>query len=267
MDMDPKAMDRTRALEQLEVVRPDSDDLNAPELAAAIAALEDDVQARQEFDRRQELDGKIAAAMQSVEPPAGLKEKLLAATTADVHAANNPKIEKSKPRTNRRAALISALTLCLAVAAGFALLKGDPKVNYNNIVNFAPRDIEDVANLATASSELPETPELELPLLLARKKLAPQLAWPNEDSMPPSGPNTPTSLIMGRANWVIVVTPREQVIEPPPFDKQGTFGGTLASGHVFETWQDKDFVYVLFVKGDKQDLNRVRRREFPSATA
>ena len=262
MEMDRK---RKKALEQLEVVRPDSGDLNAPELADAIAALEDDAVGRQEFDRRQEFDGRIATVMQSVEPPAGLKEKLLAATSADVHAApGEPKV--SKPRTNRRAALISALTLCLTVAVGFALLPGTPHITYDAIVDFAPRDVETLEKLATAPTTDNQSLDLELPVWLTRMKLTPQLAWPREDSMPPDGPDEATSLVMGRTNWVLVVTPSDQIDGAPSFNNQGTLSRSLGSGVYQGAWKEEQFVYVLFVKGDKRTFDSVRN-SFTGASA
>jgi hypothetical protein len=72
------AMDRQTALDILESVRPGTADESEPEVQAAAEAVRQDRDAAAALARRQEIDCRIAAAMQDIAVPAAAKARLLA---------------------------------------------------------------------------------------------------------------------------------------------------------------------------------------------
>ncbi len=70
-------MDCRTALEILDVTRPDSYDLNDPELARAVEYLHSHPDCEREFRKRQSLDGEIGRLIRDVAVPIGLKDRLL----------------------------------------------------------------------------------------------------------------------------------------------------------------------------------------------
>jgi len=86
-------MDCQTALELLEVVRPDSDDLQQPELSDARHHLQSCERCRSVFRKRQETDRRIGQAMQSVAIPDVLRERLLSNVVA---VASEPSIRDSQ---------------------------------------------------------------------------------------------------------------------------------------------------------------------------
>ena len=178
-------MDRRNALQKLEIVRHDSDDLSDPELSDAIAALDQDPAARQEFDRRLQFDARIASAMQAVHVPAGLKEKLLAAAMATTTTVA-PQPAKSPNRSRRGVLLATASVAVIAIAAFAFLRQGSATVSYHGIVQQAPRDVP-------ATPWPAVTHDFNLPNWLVRKPRTSQQLWPSE-SAPFDGQTEPTSV-------------------------------------------------------------------------
>jgi len=75
-------MNRNELFEQYDALRPDRDDLAWPEFAALREALAADEAFAEEAAAREAADHRVGAALQSVEPPEGLQERLLAALGA-----------------------------------------------------------------------------------------------------------------------------------------------------------------------------------------
>ncbi|MFK7819848.1 MAG: hypothetical protein AB8G99_14095 [Planctomycetaceae bacterium] len=239
-------MDRNQALEQLEVVRSESD-LSDPELANAINALEDDISVRQELDRRLELDQTIASVMQQVQPPAELRDRLHAACQS-----STGKIPATSPKSSRRKILAVAATAAIALLAGFLLIPNQVQVSFSQIVQTAPRGSAEVARLAANANDDSFEPS-NLPLRLQRlQRDLPSVGW-----SPESGKDA-TSLVVAGRGWVLVATPRERVREMP----NGTTVGGVTDGFAYKAWENSDFVYVLFVPGGKKDVDRVYNRMF-----
>jgi hypothetical protein len=240
-------MNRREALEQLEVVRSKSD-LTDSELAGAIDALEDDAPARQEFDRRLMLDQAIATEMRQVEVPVGLRANLLAACDSQ-----NQPAAKARPKSRRKLFAVVAVA-ALALLAGFFLLPGKPTVSFSQILSSAPRDSAEI-------EQLDQDFRLEnMPVALERLlRNRPSVAWPEAQ-------NESTSVVVAGRNWVLVVTPEDQIDDVPNLNDGATVGG-VDSGFAYQAWGNEGFVYVLFVRGTKRDLDRVYNREFATAAA
>ena len=70
-------MDCSEILDILDCVRPDSADLDHPDLADARAHLESCHVCQLEFESRQEFDRAVSAVARDVEVPQGLQESLV----------------------------------------------------------------------------------------------------------------------------------------------------------------------------------------------
>lgn len=265
-------MDRKQALEQLEVIRSGSDDWSDPELADALAALEGDPEARRELDRRLQLDAKIADALKDVDVPSDLKERLVAAVISESQhpapaaaptnqpGAAQPSDPPKTRRRSRRQFVSTALAIGVIAAVSVWLLQEEPTVSYLTIRDAAPRDAAAVISQATATvRDATPVPELNLPVAISRIPGTARIGWTAPDS-------EVASLVLARANWVLVVTPREQVVDVPDLEAGGTVGGNR-NGYWHGAWRDEQFVYVLFVKGQRRDFENVWQRQFRGATA
>ena len=100
-------MDRQAALDRLELIRPDANEFHAPDFAEAVAYLETDESAGETFLRQQEQDRQIAAAMDDVPVPKGLKEQLLESLSEDCSQSARIAETPAGPKTTRRRWLIS----------------------------------------------------------------------------------------------------------------------------------------------------------------
>lgn len=123
--------------EQLDAVRPDSDDLSDEALRQAAEAVQSSRAWRRVFDDQQEIDRRIAVAMHDVAVPAGVLDRLrdvlasaapaeVVTNTAAVEAAGEAP-STSTSRWSRRdwtrlAIAFAATVSCLA--AGFLFLSG-----------------------------------------------------------------------------------------------------------------------------------------------
>ena len=77
-----------RIIEGIESCRPGSDDLLAPELADVAQCIEFDSQAGDAYQRAQKWDASVSRAMEQVEVPAGLSERILAALGQQAETAD-----------------------------------------------------------------------------------------------------------------------------------------------------------------------------------
>ena len=79
-----------RTIEGIESCRPGSDDLRQLDLSDVARRVEFDAEARACFERTQQWDAKVAAAMQRVEAPVGLAARLLTALAGGEPSAIEP---------------------------------------------------------------------------------------------------------------------------------------------------------------------------------
>jgi hypothetical protein len=109
--------------ELLECVRPDSDDLEDPVFAPAARHLADCPDCAKVFEHLQALDRQIGRALRDVPVPEGLRERLLAATSAAAIApANEIAPHASAPTADPRASSRGRRRFIMAAAALSACL-------------------------------------------------------------------------------------------------------------------------------------------------
>jgi len=119
--------------EQIDACRPGSGDLALPQLAELAQTIEQDQSVADELARSQQFDSAVAGAMHDVPVPAGLLERLLAATSEaaegvpaspapDATAVSLP-VDRQRGRILRRS-LLTGASAALVLALGFGLYLG-----------------------------------------------------------------------------------------------------------------------------------------------
>lgn len=128
-------MDCREALELLEVVRPDADDLAEPELATAAEHLDSCAQCQQVVARRRALDRRIADAFSELPVPAQLSAQLVeklnagaSTVSASLQLTDSQIIRVARSQRRRAWLRVVLATACVALIVGTWFLlprKGD----------------------------------------------------------------------------------------------------------------------------------------------
>ena len=117
--------------ELLEAFRPGLDHLQSPEFQLLAERLAGDQRLQEQFERSQRLDGAVSAAMQDVQVPEGLADRLLDAVTVQPASdALGTDASSELPRRNwRRWQWLSAAAIVAGLAAilGYALIANQPE--------------------------------------------------------------------------------------------------------------------------------------------
>jgi hypothetical protein len=119
-------MDCGTIRQQLDAIRPDSDDRSDAGLREASAHLDRCSHCREVFEARQEFDREVGRQMRDVPLPEGLKERLLAALQAAPPVSpgsREPAARRPSRRRPLRAWPLVAAGLLAAVALGWAVLR------------------------------------------------------------------------------------------------------------------------------------------------
>lgn len=139
-------MNRTHELrEQIDACRPGSDDLSLPELAKLREAVQDDADVATALERSQQFDRTVMSAMQDVEIPAGLADRLLKAASAEGATGEVSLATATKPlrrRPSRRKWFVTigaaaALMLCAVSLVQFSS-QSPRKVSQEELVQAVP---------------------------------------------------------------------------------------------------------------------------------
>ncbi len=251
-----------RIIEGIEVCRPGSDDLQSPELVDVAQCVEFGSQARAVYERAQKWDASVSRAMEQVEVPAGLAERILAAlgqqsapsesfdravagaqsVEADANAAITPRPAGS-PWSRRQwlaAASVVAATLLVAVFASQYFRAGN---------ELAPDEMVDtwLAGLSPHWNEMQDVPRgFVLPVSLTTEPSGWQ-RFRGADGV------RGVAFRLVRANVgnaVLLVTRLSSPIAPnsPPSLPQSTTGGK-SIGY----WRSGQLLYVLVVEGTERE--------------
>lgn len=149
-------MDCSFALEVLDCVRPNSDDLSLPELAEARTHLESCFACQSEFARRQQLDQRIATAMHAVAVPSDLESRLQASLQSSIAAdvaLNSATNQRSVDgRRSRRRWLSVSVAAVLAIAAISLWPNSGSSFSVDHILNVVQTDVS-AANAFDGSFE------------------------------------------------------------------------------------------------------------------
>jgi hypothetical protein len=104
----------SKLMEAIDACRPDSRDVDQPELASLAAALSHDPQVRAVYDAIQQSDGRLTSAMHDVPVPTGLADRILDRLAATVVSSD--------------ATATSGTAAAIAVEAKVPVISGEPKM-------------------------------------------------------------------------------------------------------------------------------------------
>lgn len=271
------------ALEILDCVRPNSNDLELPEMTEARAHLDACEACRVEFQRRQEFDREVSRVAVELPVPDSVRVSLLARfaepvqefsdsnqTTRPAPDATPADTRSSDPavlRFPRRVQVTGILSACLLVAA---------------VTTWLSQPSNPQISLATLKSEF----DLNLPRVTFDGSFPVRLppSWASNPGLTVSETLSGIDLD-GRAGHdaaagyfaftagrgapvrgVLVAIPAEKLRDvpsetvfsraPPAYPQKGI---------VAVAWQERDLVYLCFVPGDTTLLERVQRGMISSA--
>ena len=247
--------------EQIDAVRPDSDDLSLPGLAALAQAADTDRAVADELDRSQRFDRTVASALHDVPVPQDLLDRLLAkaAAAAPVPAVAAEPASLSQPhfRVTRRAVLaLVSLAAAALLAAGIGM--------------YWPRPGRDVSQAELSEAALAWYDQI--PVAEGWTAVADQARF--RAQIPASVVRTPSRwrqlqtehgpavvydlAAPGRPRALLfaVRTPDEFAVAPVPFSVV-----TATRGKAIGAWQSGNMLYVLVIDRDRQRLeDHIRRR-------
>ncbi len=251
-------------LEQLDVVRVDSSDLDEPELVAAAAHLRECPNCSKQFARIQEFDRAVARTNSDIPVPVEAKTALLKKLNAEEPAAEESVPSAIAPsRTSRRLWLTSLASAAAVAVVGVA-------VHFSRAPVLIP--LADLADIAAIDS-----PTLKR---FDGQNFAPELpaewdALVDPDSLVglPASESDPEH-IAARYNFelkrgrrrspitgFLVVVPSSSLKDAPPGSLLDADGAayTKTRGQPWAAWSDGGLTYIVVVRGNDDDLRTLAR--------
>ena len=279
-------MDCQTALEYLDCVRPDSDDLDLPELVEAREHLQSCESCQREFAARQDFDLAVMETAQDVEIPAGLRASLLTAMEAEasesaaddvavVPAADFPEAELASGSKAASSSLRRAFRVVTAAACGMALAfaawlwqSGPVQLTEDELLERIPIDLSATVVFDSGFDvPLPATWSANRRLRVSQEFRGIDLDDnPGHDAAVAifhflSSRNAPVS-------GIIAAIPASRV-EPLPsavsFSRADSQYIQKNGRPVAAVWQEGNLVYVCFVLGSAAVLERIQRNLSRSA--
>jgi hypothetical protein len=267
-------MDRRAALDMLELVRPDADDIQHPEFQATLAYLETDEQARQAFAHVQRQDRQIAQAMSEVPIPDGLKARLnsfLANQTEDKSTYAEP-LARPAAKTRRwmlSASVVVASGLLAALGVWFFGEKPQALLSLQELEAEALYEAADLAKLRDFSGEFePVRPnddrwmsDTRFAFSSPAKGFSPSPDGSDRVAVYEFFFRDPQGREPGELRGVMLVVPKSELREQPESVSffEGAYTTHQAKPHVaIRSWSEGDLVYVCLVPIQHfEALNRV----------
>ena len=265
-------MDCQTALENLDCVRPDSDDLDLPEMADARAHLESCDACQESFASMQNFDRAVIDVVQDVDVPEGLRSSLLdvsikkaIAAADDTPAGNNESGALSAGRSRRRkiqAAVSVACALMIGVVS-WQLQSRPVQFTEDVLLKRLPIDLSGNAKFDTSF-------EFALPgpwIGNRRVKVAPEILGIDLDDK--AGHDAAVAVFRYARSrnapvaGILVAIPASR-IEPWPSSAsfaQADSRYIPRAGRELTAavWREHDTVYVCLVLGSAADLEQIQR--------
>ncbi len=255
-------MDCSSALELLDCVRPNSDDLALPELVEARAHLESCPACQQEFAHRQQLDQAIANAMHAVPVPVGLEGRLQSALQArSVSSVDAPADAAASQKPRRRWFKWAAAAVVVALAASLWPGAGST-FSVDHVLNVVQTD------LATATP-FDDSFAARIPSDWTHPGLRWMTDWRGQDL--DQQPGAEVALRVFRftsrkgvvVDGLLAVLPAKRV-SPPPADVSFSTAAPhypARTDHKFvaAAWRDDDMVFFCLVPDTAADLELLKR--------
>ena len=267
------------ALELLDCVRPDSDDLELPELADARQHLDSCEQCRLTFAERQEFDSAVSVVLHDIAVPTDLAtslQKAIDRDSKDEANSSRPATESqtseteqqrdSQRRSRKRLAWQSTVLVALIGVAIGVLTRTEPPQRF---------DLHDIAlrvNLDAASLETFNGSEtLDIPAYFdggTRIGIERKMKGQNLDEQP--GHDVAVTRFVFRParaapfTGVIVAVPISRLNSVPTaadFSVAQVFyvrNGASTSTIAMATWKERETVYLCFVSGNASHIEQMQ---------
>lgn len=268
-------MDCQTALEFLDCVRPDSDDLVLPELADARAHLESCDACQESFAEMQNFDRAVTSVVQNVDVPEGLRSSLLEASLSEssiespadtdqpaTKAAAENRTAASSGRRKLRVAVSAVCALTLGVGAW--LLQPQPdQFAEADLPKLLPIDLSETEKFDTGFSFALPAPWTANP----RLRVGREFRGIDLDDDP--GHDAAIAIFSysrsrnAPINGILAAIPASRVAPLPKFSSfaQADSQYIQKDGRrpVAAVWQEGDMVYVCLVLGSAADLEQIQR--------
>lgn len=268
-------MDCQTALEHLDCVRPDSDDLDLPEMADARAHLESCDACQETFATNQSFDRAVIDVVQDVDVPEGLRSSLLEISVGKTSvespaAADKPTtevaIEKETAANSRRRKLRIAVSAACALMLGVGVWLSQPQP-----VQFTAAKLPELLPIDLSETEKFDSGfELVLPApWTANPRLRVGREFRGIDLDDDPGHDAAVAIFRyspsrnAPISGILAAIPASRVA---PLPKSSSFA--LADSRYIQidgrrpvaaVWRERDTVYVCLVLGSAADLEQIQR--------
>lgn len=272
----PKPLTCETALERLDAVWLDplpEEPLDA-ELLAAREHLQECSACWVKWEARQAADQRVAEVMQAIPVPTGLREQLLATSLADstsARATDAGSVDRDRKR-HRRAWWISVAAMLLVSVAGGSWLwqaMQPPQISMLTLCDQTPlipvglTKVDDVSKLPALPAIWPQAKNLKLvgsPYWFTPKNSQEAAGW------------IAFELRSGESQAIrgfLVMTRQTNVSDPPPvlLVRPSWSRYTQRNGKPISVaaWSERGVVYLCFVPGEQELLDRVLRATAPTS--
>ena len=259
-------MDCQTALEFLDCVRPDSDDLDLPEMADARAHLESCDACQESFAEMQNFDRAVIDTVQDVDVPEGLRASLLKASSGEAS------VEPAKVTTDKQTAASSRRRkLQITISAACALMLAAAWLWQSQPVQFAEAELLKRLPIDLSATEKFDSAfEFALPASwTANRRLRVGREFRGIDLDDKIGHDAAIAIFRylrsrnAPISGILAVIPAGRVA---PLPESGSFAQADSQyiekdgrGLVATVWREGDTVYVCLVLGSAADLEQIQR--------
>jgi hypothetical protein len=272
-------MDCKTALEHLDCVRPDSDDLDLPEMADARAHLQSCDSCQQKFAAIQKFDLAVVDVVQSLDVPERLRSSLLdlsinpvgAVTDRPVADADSNEAADAPSFSRRRTIRFAVSAACAVMLAATAWLWPSQPAQFTeaDLLQRLPLDLSSTEQFDTGF-------EIVLPATWsANRRLRVDREFRGIDLDDDAGHDAAVAMFSyspdhnAPVNGILVAIPLSRV-EPLPnavsFARaESQYIRKDGRRLVAAVWQERGTVYVCMVLGSAVDLERIQRNLSTSA--
>lgn len=268
-------MDCQTALEILDCVRPDSDDLDLPEMTDARAHLNSCDACQQTFAERQSFDRAVMEVAQDVDIPEGLRSSLLELAAKNVSAESGGQSADDAPSrktSSRRRIILAAASIACALMAGTAVwwLQSQP-VQYTEkrLFELLPMDLRPTVEFdGSFEVALPFAWSSDRRLRVSRELRGIDLDEDEgHDAAVAVFNYSPSRNAPIRGILAAIPASRVQPLPTAVSFAQADSQYIAKDGRrpVAAVWQERDTVYICMVLGSAADLEQIQRNLSTSA--
>jgi hypothetical protein len=235
--------------------RPDGRDASDPAFAEALAQAEHDPELRAWFEQHRKFDAACSAKLQSIAPPPGLREAILAGS----------RVSAAQPQPKRRwwsnpTWLAAAAAIAIVAGLGFGVHVSHPRPGGAEVAALALRDLEEAhenhvghpPQVAEVQAQLANAP---LPLASTLKLDLADLQKKNCRSITIAGRQMFEICFRHDGNWYHVYVGRRSDFAPGTLDPKALL--QVRDQYAATVWADANNVYALVTHAGPEALRRV----------